>query len=135
MTTYMEAYRARLERNQAALLQLIKDVQEKDPSIEAYTYDDQGSRLISNVVFIRGESINSVGFHEVPYRWSGCGYPEHGNSHPGGDNVAMPFTADDVISTFKPINTIHKSQSETFQNKEHYLKWYSFYKLKILNDE
>jgi hypothetical protein len=82
--------------------------------------------------------INSIHFHEVPYRWSGCGYEEHSKSHSGGENISMPFTADDVISTFKPINKIRFRYKNTnpndhsfipFKNKEHYLQWNSFLNL------
>lgn len=125
---YLEAYRARLERNQSDLIQLIKDVQQKDPLMEAYVYD-YPNRLLSGVVFIRGEYINSIQFHEVPYRWSGCKYHEFGNSHGGGENSKMPFSADDVLNTMKPINTIKKSSVEIFKNKEHYLNWYSYLNL------
>ncbi len=123
MSDYMTAYRDRLERNQASLIQLIKEVQEKDPAIEAYVYDEQGSRLIGSVTFFKGELINRIGFHEVPYRWSGCGYGEHSRSHSGGDNIAMPFSADDALTTFHPIE--HNSRTK---DKATYLKWYSFLK-------
>ena len=137
MSDYLTAYRARLERNQAELIQLIKDVQAKDNSIEAYIYDEQGSRLIGGVTFIKDEMVNSIHFHEVPYRWSGCGYEEHGKSHYGfvDQNLAMPFTADDVIKTFKPINQVrwrYKNTTpndhsfEPFKDKKHYLEWHSF---------
>lgn len=125
MSDYLDAYRARLERNQAALVQLIKDVLAKDSSIEAYVNRDI-SRFIDRVVFLKDESINAIGFHEVPYRWSGCGFPEFGNSHSGGENVAMPFTADDVVSTFKPITKVMHTHDKAFKSKEQYLKWCSY---------
>jgi hypothetical protein len=137
MSDYFKAYRARLERNQAQIIQLIKDVQEKDNSVEAYVYDQQGSRLLSGVTFIKEESVNSIHFHEVPYRWSGCGYGEHGNSHYGGENSSMPFTADDVLSTFRPINTVrwryvNKNPNDhsfiPYRDKKHYLEWNLFLK-------
>lgn len=128
MGDYLTAYRARLERNQVALIQLIEEVQQKKPSIEAYVYDQQ-QRLLSGVVFIDGEYITSVQFHEVPYRWSGPGYDEFHKSHSGGENSSMPFDADDVINGMKPIAGMRKSQIESFKNREHYLKWCSYLKL------
>jgi hypothetical protein len=134
---YLEAYGERLKRNQSELLQLIKDVLEKDSTIEAYVYNDflKGECHLQGVVFIKGEKINSVHFHEVPYRWSGCGYGEFGKSHSGGDNVSMPFDADDVINNFRPINSIvhrrkaHNSEeAEYFKDKQQYLNWCSYLK-------
>lgn len=137
MSDYLTARRARYERNQAALIQLIKDVQEKDPSVEAYVHHETfGTSIpIDSVVFFRGEEINTIDFLEVPYRWSGCGHREFSNSHYGGDNVAMPFTADDVINNFHSVTGVLKSQHifksggrDMFKSKEHYLEWCSYLK-------
>jgi hypothetical protein len=133
MSDYFKAYRARLERNHNALVQLIKDVQKKDNSVEAYI--NRNDELINHVVFIKDESINSIGFHEVPYRWSGCGYKETHSSHWGGENSSMPFTADDVLSTFTPIKGSRLSQLESFKDKKHYLKWCSYLKKYEVTEE
>lgn len=125
MSDYLKAYRERLERNHAELIKLINDVQAIDSTIEAYVYDNP-NRLLSGVVFIKEEEINSIHFHETPYRWSGCGYPEFGNSHYGTENSGLPFTANDVIANFEPIKDKRKSQIEKFRNKEHYLNWCSY---------
>jgi len=134
MTDFFDAYRSRLERNQADIFALIKDVQALNPSIEAYVHHDTG-RFQQGVVFIRNEEINSIHFHEVPYRWSGCGHGEFNNSHSGGENCSMPFTVEDVLKTFKPINTVrwrykdkHGLESVYFKNKQHYLEWCSYLK-------
>lgn len=126
MSDYLTAYGLRLERNEEALLKLAKDVMELDPTVEVY-HSGNLERKISSLTFFKGEDINSVGFHEVPYRWSGCGFREFYNYHSGGENVAMPFTAEDVLKTFKPVTTVMKSQpNQYFKNKEHCLKWYSW---------
>lgn len=128
-----DAYRARLIRNDAELRKLAADVKATEPTIEVYAYQDRGSGLLNGVTFIKGDEINSVGFHEVPYRWSGCGYSEH----PGGERISMPFTVEDVLSTFHPINTIrfrylnnnpNDHSCENFKGKGDYLKWYSYLK-------
>lgn len=114
-------------RNHNELLQLAKQVKELDPTVEAYIHKD---RLASGVYFIRGESVNVIHFHEVPYGWSGCGYPEFNNTHPGKENVSMPFTAEEVLHTFKLITSIKKFQpSEYYKGKEDYLKWLSYLRL------
>lgn len=138
MSDYLIAYGERLKRNQEQLISLINDVKEKYPEIEIYVYNDFLKRktLLNNVLFFKGEQINSIRFHEVPYGWSGCSYPKNGNTHPGGDNVSMPFTADDVANNFKSVTKLIKSHTtkqnqpftEYFESKKHYLNWYSFYK-------
>lgn len=128
MSDYFTARKLRFERNQADLIQLIKDVQLIDNTVEAYVHSDYPKRFMERVTFIRGEEINTIRFHEVPYRWSGCGYSENHNSHWGGENSKMPFTAEDVIKTFQPIKGLRKSQVELFKDKEHYLKWCSYLK-------
>ena len=122
MSDYLKAYSKRLERNEADLINLIKAVQQQDNTIEAYINDARNGR-IRNVVFFKDDKINSIWFHEVPYRWSGCGYNEHHKSHPGLENCKMPFTAQDVIDTFQPIQTSSYIKRAT---KEAYLKWYSY---------
>ena len=116
-----------MERNHNDLIKLIRDVQDRDKTIEAYVYNDD--RYLPGVVFMKGETINSVHFHEVPYRWSGCGHSEFTRSHPGGDNAAMPFTADDVLLNFKPITFVKNRHDSVFKTKEEYLKWCSYLKL------
>ena len=124
MTTYFEAYQARLERNDKALKDLANEVIKQDPEVEVYFHKDD-NQLKSSVIFFKGEQINSVSFHEVPYHWSGCGV----KSHNGGYNVSMPFDANDVLTTFQPVTNILKSQpNEYFKSKEQYLKWLTFYK-------
>jgi len=136
MSDYLKAYQGRMARNQEDILQLIKEVQEKDPYIEAYVHRDyyDNDRYIGGVVFIKGEEINSIHFHEVPYRWSGCGHGEFSNSHYGLENSKMPFTAKDVVTNFKPINGCRKSNVEVFKNKEHYLNWCSYLTLYSLKE-
>ena len=138
MSDYLTAYYARMVRNQEELIKLINEVKEKDPSIEAYVHADyyRDGRCISSVKFIKDETINGIGFHEVPYHWSGCGFREHGGiMNPGGNNYCMPFTADDVISTFVPIKGGRLSQVETFRDKAHYLKWCSYLTLYIPKED
>lgn len=131
MKTYMEAYLERMQRNSEELLQLAKDVKKEDPTIEIYISNN--STIIKSLKFFKGELVNNVSFHEVPYRWSGCGYSEHLESHNGNDNCSMPFTLEDVISTFKPITEIlFKQPNEYFKSKEQFLKFYSFYKKLII---
>jgi hypothetical protein len=127
MSDYLTAYRERLQRNNDDLIKLIKEVQERDPLIEAYVHND--GRLFPGVVFIKDETINSIHFHEVPYRWSGCGYHEHWKSHWGGENASLPFDATDVITTMRPIGNVNKTHDKAFKNKEEYLKWCSYLKL------
>jgi len=124
MKTYIEARQERLERNQAQLFELAKSVLKSDPKIEIYHYD--GDRPVQGLVFIKGENINSIHFHEVPYRWSGCGYGEHNNSTYGGENYSMPFTTEDVITTFQPITTVKKTYKDCFKSIESYLEWCSY---------
>lgn len=123
MSDYFTAHTARMERNDIALHELAADVIKQDPEVEVYFhYDD---RYKGSVLFFKGEDINSVSFHEVPYHWSGCGLKDHS----GGDNVSMPFDVEDVLTTFHPVTGILKQQpNEYFKSKEQYLKWYSFYK-------
>jgi len=126
MKTYFEAYRERLERNQADLFNLANEVLKQHPEIEIYHY--RGDRFVQGLIFFNGENINSIHFHEVPYRWSGCGYDEINiaMSHRGGDNVSMPFTVEDVISTFKPVTSKNRDVKTKFKSKEDYLKWCSY---------
>ena len=121
--TYLEAYSARLARNEQELKNLIHEVQKLHPKIKAYV---SNNGIIQGVVFIDGENINSIHFHEVPYRWSGCGYSEFGKSHYGGENMAMPFTVEDVINGFSPITSKNHTHNTKFQNIEQYLKWCSY---------
>ena len=126
MSDYLTDYRARLERNDKALKNLADEVIKAEPEIEVYFH--YNNKFQNNVIFFKGEYINTITFHEVPYRWSGCGYSEFGKSHNGDDNVSMPFDVNDVLTTFKPITSILKSQPDKhFKSKEQYLKWYSFY--------
>jgi hypothetical protein len=121
MSDYLTDYRARMERNHNALMELAKNVVKADPEVEAYI--GRNDVLIKSVVFIKGETINGVAFLEVPYRWSGCGI----SNHSGGDNVSMPFDVNDVLTTFKPITTIlNRQPDEYFKSKEDYLKWCSY---------
>lgn len=128
MKTYMECYRERLERNSIALKELALEVIKSNPEIEVY-FNHNKEKFQNSVLFFKGEMINSIGFHEVPYRWSGCGYHEFGKYHSGGENSSMPFTVEDVLSTFHPVTEIKLRQpNEYCKSKEQYLKWYSFYK-------
>lgn len=122
--SYFEAHVPRMQRNHNELIKLIKEVQEKDKSVEAFT--NTNNTLQSGVVFIKDENICSIQFHEVPYEWSGCGYSEHYKSD---HTLEMPFTADDVLSHFHPIKGFRKSQIEAFKDKAGYLKWCSYLKL------
>lgn len=124
MSDYLYAYASRLKRNEAALLKLADEVIALDPEVEVY--HSETHRHISSIVFFKGENINSVAFHEVPYRWSGCGYGEHSRSHSGGENSSMPFTAQDVLNTFKPVTTVHSTDNKFHKSKAEYLKWHSW---------
>lgn len=119
---YFEARKLRYIRNQEEIIHLIEEVQKLDESVEAYVHHD--NRYIDNVVFFKGEEINSVSFQEVPYHWSGCGC----KSHTGlGDSQQLPFTAEDVLGTFNPVTgLLFRQPNEKFRSKEHYLKWYGF---------
>jgi len=126
MSDYLKHYRLRLERNDKELRELADNVIKAEPEVEVYFH--RSNELQNSLCFFKGESINGIAFHEVPYRWSGCGYSEFGKSHNGDDNVSMPFDVNDVLTTFKPITSILKSQPDKhFKSKEQYLKWYSFY--------
>lgn len=126
MKTYLEAYGERLERNQTALLKLADKVLATNPEIEIYHNSNASDRFIQGLVFFNGENINSIHFHEVPYRWSGCGYGEFNRSHSGGENVSMPFDVQDVLTTFRPVTSVNHTHSTTFKTKDQYLKWCSY---------
>lgn len=120
---YMSGYTRRMEKNDWELHQLAKEVIQADPEVEVYFHHDD--KYQDGVKFFKGEMINSVQFHEVPYHWSGCGL----RSHSGGDDVSMPFDVNDVLTTFKPVTSILKSQPDRyFKSKEDYLKWSSYLK-------
>lgn len=121
---FLEARTARYKRNEEAILKLVKEVLEADSEIEAYVHNSD--KVISSVTFFKGNDINSISFHEVPYRWSGCGFKEHGGSN---HTLDMPFELIDVLSEFKPIRSILLRQpNEYFKSKEEYLKWCSWLK-------
>lgn len=129
MKTFFDAYRERLERNQNDLYKLAKEVALVDPTVEIYKHKDS-NRFCQSLTFFKDELINSVSFHEVPYRWSGCGFKEHGGSHYGIHNTCMPFDANDVLTTFRPITEIlYRQQNEYFKSKKQYLEWFSFLRL------
>ena len=120
---YQEARRARMQRNNDELLKLADEVIKADSSIEVYIC--RNNRLQNALVFFKGDQINSIGFHEVPYHWSGCGV----NNHTGGENISMPFDVNDVLTTFKPVTNIkHRQPNEYFKSKEQYLKWCTYLK-------
>lgn len=132
MKGYWEAYAARLQRNEEQLLQLAKEVVAIDPEVKVYV-SHLSKRYHSSITFVKGETINRIGFHEVPYRWSGCGYEEIGTGHPGGENSSMPFSAETVIETFKKITSEVKRHSrrkgpEHFKSIEDYFGHYTFHK-------
>jgi len=128
MSDFLKAYEERLQRNHKAILKLAKDVIAIDKSVEAYLSIGLKS-YISSITFFKDESINTIAFHEVPYRWSGCGYTEHGKSHSGDKNCSLPFTPMVVLASFKPITSIlFKQPNEYFTSKDQYLKWYFFLK-------
>lgn len=124
MNDYLKAYRERLERNHNDLLNLAKDVVAANPKVEVY--GSANKNLYSGLVFILGQKINSVSFHEVPYRWSGCGYGEFKNSN---YSSRMPFIAEEVLNTMKDISTVNKTVNEKFTNKNEYLIWCSYLKM------
>ncbi len=126
MSNYFDAYRARLERNQADLLNLANEVKKLLPEIEVYVNRDYPNRLLSSITFIHGETINTIAFHDVPYRWAGCGFREWSYSHSGGENSSMPFTAVEVLQTMQPITKVKKRQNEFFKSKSNLLSWWSF---------
>ena len=118
---YIEAYKARMIRNNDELLQLAKEVNEKDPTVEIYKYKSELN--IAHLTFFKGEEINSIGFHEVPYHWSGCNVGDHS----GLDNISMPFTVDDVLSTFHSVKRVlYKQPNEYYKTKKGYLKFNSY---------
>ena len=128
----MEAYRARLERHQKALVKLTQDVQTLDPTVEAYVSNlHDGSGLLLGVTFFKGEEINSIHWHEVPYRWSGCGHEEHRNSYHAHE---MPFFVEDVFAHFEPVKGKRLGEGQNFKSKEHYLNWLSYLKPFDAND-
>lgn len=126
MADYWTARRARFIRNQFDLIVLACKVIKIDPSVEIYVHRDYHKRFLDAIVFIKGEKINEIAFHDVPYRWSGCGYEENwqGNYHSGGPNHKMPFNENDVLTTFHPI------VSKAYNNKQQFLK-YCFWLVKI----
>lgn len=122
---YLEAYRERIKRNESKLFELAKNVLAVNQNIEVYMY--KGTQYKKGLVFFNEEKINSICFHEVPYRWSGCGFTEFGQSHPGIEGSEMPFSVEDVLNNFQSIQSVRKNVNENFKSKEHFLKWYSFY--------
>lgn len=116
MKTYLEAYYERMQRNHDALINLANEVLNLDPTIEVYIC--RGDRLQNGIKFIKGETINSVQFSEVPYHWSGCNIKNHG----GGENISMPFDSNDVLTTFKPITSVMNTYKDAFKNRAEYLK-------------
>lgn len=134
MKTFFEAYGERLEQNQTDLINFAKEVRIKHPEIEIYRSSVDG--FISGLVFFKSEDKNEIHFHEVPYRWSGCGHGEFYDSHYGKEHNRMPFNIDDLISTFRPITRIKYSQPNNFfKSKADFLKKYSFYvKLEFIED-
>lgn len=126
MKNYFEAHAERMQRNNDQLISLAKEVLSIDNSIEIYS--NRNEKLSDGLIFIKGENINTIQFHEVPYHWSGCGYTDHG----GGENISMPFDAQDVLNTFKPIKTAMWTYKEPFKNRAQYLDWYSY--LELIND-
>lgn len=123
MSNYLEAYKARLIRNEKEILALVESVIKINPAIDVYYNRNSGH--IKSITFIRNEMINKIAFHETPYRWSGCGYSEFRNSHVGLENSAMPFTVKDVLLSFTPITSIKKDKNY-FTSVKQYLEWYSF---------
>ena len=115
-------------RNERYLLSLAAEVQKIDPSIKCYVHEDD-TRILSGLCFIKKETINFIHFHEVPYRWSGCGFSAHEESCYVLEN---PFTANDVTSTFQPITTQRKKYNEFFKTVEQYVSWHTW--LKPLNE-
>jgi hypothetical protein len=132
MNDYWTAYSSRLERNEAELLKLAKEV-EADSEVEVYIHDSYPKRRLTSVTFFKGEEINHVDFVEVPYRWKGCGF----HSHRGiGDNVGMPFTAKDVLESFDHVShSLKRNPKMYFQTKKEYLKWYSFLNQYTIKDD
>jgi hypothetical protein len=124
---YFEARQKRTEDNHRDLHQLAKDVFKKDPNVKAYF--NRNDSLHESVVFIRDEEICSIGFHEVPFGWSGCGYPEFPKEKRRYDNDIngrLPFNSDDVLNHFKPIQNIKLTHNTYFDSVDQYLKWYSY---------
>lgn len=126
MKTYLEAYHERYLRNENNILKLCKEVLEKDPEIKVYAYF-KNNRIISSVVFIKNETKNHIGFHEVPYRWSGCGYSEIGGlPHYGLRGNEMPFELNDVLDNFISITSVKHSCDSYHKSVKGFLKWCSY---------
>jgi len=131
MSSYFKAYKERIIRNQHDLLTLAKKVIKKDPDIEVYChhnfFNQKNSRYISSLTFFKKEDLTTIAFHQVPYRWSGCGHGEFRNSHYGINNNEMPFIVDDVLSNLTPVTKKKKRNPNVFFiSKKEYLQWYSY---------
>lgn len=129
MKNFFDAYRERLQRNQAALEDLIKEVLILEPETEVYVHRDYPKTYLSAVYFFKHEEgkeekINIIRFHEVPYSWSGCGVKDHA----GKENSAMPFTLGDTLSGFWPITKENKTWNKKFRSKSEFLSCYFFLK-------
>jgi len=119
---YFKARAERTIRNNDNLKHLADMVMEADSRIEVYHH--KSVPYIESITFFKGEEINTIGFHDIPFRWSGCGFKEiktHGDKRAKGGQLEMPFTVADVLNNFEAIQPNHR-----FKTKEEYLKWYNY---------
>ena len=114
---YFEARRARAKRNHESLYNLAKDVTAIEPEIEVYV--NRNDKVHESMVFIHDETINRVGFTEVPFRWNGP-TPKNGYL----PNHAMPYVADDIINNMKEFKS--GKQYKQYIDRESFLKWTSY---------
>ena len=117
---YFEARFARRTRNNDALKNLADKVMKEDSSVQAYYC--RNDEEIESITFIKGEEISTISFTEVPFQWSG---PEE-RSAENQENIAMPYTAKDVLGSFYSIKNVKHRHDSYFQSKEEYLKWCSY---------
>ena len=121
--TQFETRQARLKRNHENLIRLAIDTIFQNPYIEVYLHKNHQNENISGIYFFNGEMYNKVQFHEVPYRWSGCGFGEFYKSN---NSSEMPFTPSDVLSTMIDIKTVQKQHKTFFKGKKEFLTWFSW---------
>ena len=124
---YLEARHARSIRNNDNLKNLADKVIAKDNSIEVY--HNKNDNYIESIVFFKGEEIVSIGFHSVPFRWSGPPnfreFPKEGKRPKDGE-LEMPFTVEDVINGFSSIKNVRHRHDTYFKSKKEYLDWCSY---------
>lgn len=117
---YFEARKERLIRNNDDLKNLADKVLAIDNTVEVYHNDRD--HYIESITFFRGEDIVKITFSEVPFRWSGPSTRSAKNQ----ENIAMPYTAENVLNSFKTVKNQKHRYDGCFESKKEYLDWCSY---------